>query len=177
MVYRWRPATVLAVVQPDVVGPAGVFEGSVTKMMAAEEGMTMDVAEMLVAAQMMSAAGNDAQVGRELEDSLRFMDLVQRGTADQYDQTYDDFLDLYPNWRTYLLSEDPERKEAAFAEYKKLVDRYTDGQKDLIRGLGYLLALQKALLPSNVYEDPYQRIPSAGGTAAVLKELAENMQS
>lgn len=134
-----------------------------------EEGMTRDVAEMLVAAQMFSP--NDSPTRKKLNNALRFMDEIQRSTADLYDKTYDDFLDLYPSWRTYLLTEDPKLKNSAFNEYKSLMDRYTDGQKDLIRGLGFLVALQQALLPSNVYVDPDNRIAPSEETTAVLNDF------
>lgn len=139
--------------------------------MMTEEGVTRDVAEMLVAAQMITPGDGGDATGAKLNNALRFMDEVQRNTAVLYDVTYDDFLDLYPNWRTYLLTRDPEKKDDAFRVYKSLLDNYTEGQKDLIQGLGFLVALQQALLPSNVYADPDNRIAPEEETATVLDDF------
>lgn len=162
-----------AVEQPDTVGPAGVFEDSVKTAMT-DEGVTRDVAEMLVAARTIRPDDGDAAAAAtvgKLCNALRFMDEVQRNTAVLYDATYDDFLDLYPNWRAYLLTDDPAKKDRAYRDYRSLLDRYTEGQKNLIQGLGFLVALQKALLPSNVYADPDRRIVAMDETVAVLDDF------
>lgn len=162
--------------QPDEVGPAGMFEKSVSEMMAHDQSMTRDVAEMLVAAQSLgnvTAEINEdhdcvAAQTEKLNRALTAMDEIQRTAADVYDRCYDDFLDLYPAWRMYLLCEDPKHKKALLRSYKSLLARYNKGRRALIRDLGVLMALEKSLLPSNVYADPDNRIPPSEDTAAVL---------
>ncbi|XP_025194497.1 uncharacterized protein LOC112594089 [Melanaphis sacchari] len=168
--------TVSAIEQPDEVGPAGVFEKSVSEMMARDEDMTRDVAEMLVAAESlgsMKAADNADPVAAEeqtekLNRALLAMDEMQRTAGDVYDRCYDDFLDLYPAWRMYLLCNDPKHKKSLLRSYRSLLVRYDKGRNTLIRDLGVLMALEKALLPSNTYVDPDNRIPPSADTVAVL---------
>lgn len=168
--------TVTALIQPDEVGPEGVFEQSVSEMMDHDKEMTKDVAEMLVAAESLGCAKAEDDVDpaaakaqtEKLKRALAAMDEVQRTAADVFDRCYDDFLDLYPAWRMYLLCKDPEHKKALFKTYRTLLGRYNTGRKALIRDLGVLMALEKALLPSNVYADPDHRIKQSADTAAVL---------
>lgn len=162
---------VVAVEQPDVVGPKGVFRKSVSDMMTQEKGMTEDVAEMLVASKSLAANSEnppDAGMTDKLNNALRAMDDIQRHTGQLYDSAYDDYLDLYPAWRMYILSRDPVQQRSLFHDYKKLYKRYEKRQKRLIQNLGLLVGLQKALLPSNAYADPNNRIPPSEDTAAVL---------
>lgn len=169
VVATMRCGRLSAAEQPDVVGPRGEFEQSVADMMDRDEDMTRDVAEMLVAAESMrSAAGGR---GAQLANALRTMDEVQRYAADLYDSAYDDYLDLYPAWRMYILSGDPAQRQALFDDYVTLLGRYEKRQAELVEHLGLLVALQKALLPSNTYVDPYGRIEPSNDTAAVLDEF------
>uniref|UniRef100_A0A2S2PAQ3 Prolyl 4-hydroxylase subunit alpha-2 n=1 Tax=Schizaphis graminum TaxID=13262 RepID=A0A2S2PAQ3_SCHGA len=170
--------TVTAIEQPDEVGPAGMFEKSVSEMMARNENMTRDVAEMLVAAESLGNAkatenvdSDTVAMTEKLNRALTAMDEVQKTAADVYDRSYDDFLDLYPAWRMYLLCDDPKHKKALLRSYKSLLARYNTGRKALIRDLGVLMALEKALLPSNAYPDPDNRIPASDNTAAVLENF------
>ncbi|XP_026809125.1 uncharacterized protein LOC113551216 [Rhopalosiphum maidis] len=171
--------TVTAIEQPDEVGPAGMFEKSVSEMMARNQNITRDVAEMLVAAESMGnakAAENVdsdtvAAMTEKLNRALTAMDEVQKTAADVYDRSYDDFLDLYPAWRMYLLCDDPKHKKALLRSYKSLLARYNTGRKALIQDLGVLVALEKALLPSNAYVDPDNRISPSDDIAAVLENF------
>ncbi|XP_060871255.1 uncharacterized protein LOC132945500 [Metopolophium dirhodum] len=172
--------TVTGIEQPDEVGPAGVFEKSVLEMMEHDKGMTKDVAEMLVAneslgsakaADNVDAAEATAQT-EKLNRALMAMDEVQRTAADVYDRSYDDFLDLYPAWRMYLLCDKPKKKRTLFKRYKALLTRYNAGRKALIEDLGVLVGLEKALLPSNAYADPDNRIKPSADTIAVLDNFA-----
>ncbi|CAH1710384.1 uncharacterized protein LOC114129844 [Aphis gossypii] len=168
--------TITAIMQPDEVGPAGMFEKSVSEMMARDKDMTRDVAEMLVAAQSLGNVTAEvhedddcvaAQI-KKLNRALAAMDAVQRTGADEYDRCYDYFLDLYPLWRMYLLCEDHKHKKSLLRRYKSLLARYNRCCEALIRDLGVLVALEKALLPSNAYADPDNRILPSEDTAAVL---------
>jgi len=168
--------TVTTIMQPDEVGPAGMFEKAVSEMMAHNQSMTMDVAEMLVAAQLLGSAKEEVNEDNDciaaqtdkLNRALTAMDEIQRTVADVYDQCYDYFLELYPAWRMYLLCEDPKHKKDLLQNYKLLLALYNKYRKTLIRELGVLLALEKSLLPSNAYADPDNRIPPSEDTAAVL---------
>lgn len=168
--------TVTAIMQPDEVGPEGVFEKSVSEMVAHDQSMTRDVAEMLVAAQSLGSVKAEANEDHDcvaaqtekLNRALSVMDEVQRTGADVYDRCYDDFLDLYPAWRMYMLCENPTHKKDLLRSYKSLLARYNKGRRALIEDLGVLVALEKALLPSNAYADPDNRIPPSADTAAVL---------
>lgn len=159
---------VSARLQVDEVGPKGVFEESVSKMMASEPGMTRDVAEMLVAAKTMSADGTVDLRAKKLNRALRAMDHIQKTVADLLETTCDDFTDLYPIWRMYILCKDPEQRERLFCDYQVLLDSFINGQAALIEDLGYLVALEKVLLPSNVYADPYGRIKPSSDITEVL---------
>lgn len=171
---------VTAVVQVDEVGPAGEFEKSVVELMKHDKGMTQDVAEMLVANESLGsakAAKNENAAGvmtqtEKLNRALKAVDEVQRTAADVYDRCYDDFLDLYPAWRMYLLSKKPKQKKKLFKRYRALLSRYNAGRKALIEDLGLLVGLEKALLPSNAYADPDHRIEPSANTAAVLDNFA-----
>lgn len=167
---RWTPVT--AVQQLDVVGPEGEFERSVSDMMARESGMTVDVAEMLVAANTMSADGTVDCQTEKLNRALRTMDEVQRTAASLFDSTYDDCLDLYPAWRMYILCEDPVQRNHLYRDYRRLLKRFIKGQESLMEELGYLIALEKALLPSNTYPDPYGRIKPSADITDILENFA-----
>lgn len=160
--------------QPDVTGAPGEFQDAVDLTMSLNDDITEDVAEMLVAAdQLCAAAGDTVGDTFRLRNALMMLDQLQRAAAYLYDKAYDDYLDLYPAWRTYILYEgdDPARLDDLFANYTRLLDRYDRGQKDLLEDLGVLLALQKALVPSNVYADPYERILPSVDTADVLSNF------
>lgn len=163
---RWT--AVPALDQPDVVGPKGVFEKSVSDMMANENGMTRDVAEMLVAAKTMSVDGTVDLRTNKLNIALRAMDQIQSTAAGLFDTTYDDFLDLYPAWRMYILCQDPKQRKRLFRDYQKLLNKFINGQAALIEELGLLVALEKVLLPSNAYADPYGRIKPSADITEVL---------
>lgn len=159
----------LAEVQPDRVGPPGEFEEAVAALMALDEDMTLDVAEMLVAAEALRARDGDGS--DKLRVALETEDELQREAAELYDRSYDLFLDLYPQWRMYVLCEDPVEREKLYAEYLELLARYEQNQEELIADLGILLNLEKALLPSNAYVDPYGRILPSVSTAEILKDF------
>lgn len=161
---------VRAAKQPDGVGAPDEFQDVVDLTMSLNDDITEDVAEMLVAAdQLCEAAGNTATDTYRLRSALIMMDQLQRAAGYLYDKAYDDYLDLYTSWRTYILYEgnDP----ALFANYMRLLDQYDREQKDLLEDLGVLLALQKALMPSNVFADPYERILPSVDTADVLSNF------
>lgn len=172
--------TVTGIEQPDEVGPAGVFEKSVSELMERDKSMTKDVAEMLVANESLGSAKATDNVDpaeaiaqtEKLNRALMAMDEVQRTAADVYDRSYDDFLDLYPAWRMYLLCDQPKKKRTLFKRYKALLSRYNAGRKALIEDLGVLVGLEQALLPSNAYADPDSRIKPSADTIAVLDNFA-----
>lgn len=155
------PQCVRAAEQPDVVDAPGEFQNAVETTSPKDNIAAGDVAEMLMAAdRLCAAAGDTVDDMFRLRSALMMMDQLQRAAAYLYDKTYDDYLDLYPAWCMYILYEgdDPVRLNDLFANYERLLDQYDRGQKDLLEDLGVLLALQKALVPSNVYADPYERI-------------------
>lgn len=160
---------VWAVEQPDIVGPEGEFEKSVSDIMDSEKNMPIDVAEMLVAAH--SLYENDPNT-KSLNRALRAMDKIQRAAGELYDSMYDDYLDLYPSWRFYIKSKDPIQQELRFKDYEILLDRFFKGQEEFIQNLGYLITLQKALLPSNAYVDPYNRIAASSNIEVVLENFS-----
>ncbi|XP_015369475.1 PREDICTED: uncharacterized protein LOC107165649 [Diuraphis noxia] len=171
---------VTAIYQPDEVGPKGKFDQAVKDMMDHDENMTQDVAEMLVAANSLgdTQAKDDkldpvavALQTHRLNRALKTMDEVQRTAADLYDQCYDEFLDLFPAWRMYMFSNDPKHKNKLFNSYCSILTRYNIKQEELLQNLGVLVALEKTLLPSNVYPDPDRRIEPSSDTAAVLENF------
>jgi len=162
--WRWTSAEH----QPDVVGPKGEFEKSVSNMVR-DEGLSWDVAEMLVAAKALHSTSNAPP--ERLFEALRTLEDIQRYAVSLLDSTYDDFLDMYPAWRMYCLSRDPAQRDVFFRDYKVLLDRFTSGQRDLIEYMGLLVMLQKALLPSNAYTDPENRILPSADTAAMLENM------
>lgn len=117
-------------------------------------------------------AAEAAAQTEKLNRALMAMDEVQRTAADVYDRCYDDFLDLYPAWRMYLLCKKPKKKRALFKRYRALLTRYTAGRNALIEDLGMLIGLEKALLPSNAYTDPDHLIEPSADTVAVLDNFA-----
>lgn len=167
---------VTPIYQPDEVGPEGEFEKAVSDMMDRDKNMSKDVAEMLVAADSLGAAKAEddldpvrvALQAHKLNMALKAMDEVQRIAADLYDMCYDDFLDLYPAWRMYLLCDEPKHKNELFNSYSSMLARYNMKQDELIQNLGTLVGLEKTLLPSNVYPDPDLRIVPSADTVAVL---------
>ncbi|KAL5234643.1 hypothetical protein ACI65C_002053 [Semiaphis heraclei] len=168
---------VTPIYQPDVVGPEGEFEKAVLDMMNRDGKMSKDVAEMLVAADSLGAAkakDDDldpvavALQAYRLNRALKTMDEVQRIAAKLYDKCYDDFLDLYPAWRMYLLCDDLKHKNELFNSYSEMLARYNMNQDELLEDLGELVGFEKTLLPSNVYPDPDQRIKPSPVTVAVL---------
>lgn len=161
----------LAAVQPDRVGPPGQFEEAVDALMAQDEDVTRDVAEMLVAAEALRARDADGDGSVKVRVALEAQDELQREAAELYDRSYDLFLDLYPQWRMYILCEDPVQREKLYLEYLELLERYERNQEELIADLGILLNMEKALLPSNAYADPYGRILPSISTAEVLKDF------
>jgi hypothetical protein len=161
-------AMVSAIEQPDLIGPEGVFEKSVLDKMNSEKGMTRDVAEMMVAAESLSA--NDPGT-KNLNKALNILDELQRCSADLFDKMYDDFLDMYPCWRMYLLSNDEAQKNALLKEYKTLLRRFNKSQENLIQELGALVGMEKALLPSNVYVDPKNKVLPTTDVGEILKNL------
>lgn len=154
--------------QPDVVGPKGVFEEAVSKMMAADNSLTEDVTEMLVAVCMLPM---NSRQKKKLVKALHFVDDIQKDTAKLYDDIYDYYLDLYPAWRMYILCEDREQQEDLFEEYKTLLVEFKKSKNKLLENMGVLVALQDALLPSNVYADPNNRIPSEVDIADILENI------
>lgn len=131
--------------------------------------MTRDVAEMLVAAD--SLRTSTGELATELENALRTMDDVQRYVADLYDTSYDDYLDLYPAWRMYILSKNPAQQQVLFDDYKTLLDRFEERRSQMIKHIGVLVAFQKALLPHNTYVDPYGRIEPSEDIEGVLDDF------
>lgn len=158
----------MAVEQPDEVGPAGVFEKSVADLMARDQDMTVDVAEMLVAAESLGSTTAVAGQTEKINRALTAMDEVQRTAAGVYDQCYDVFLDLYPEWRGYLLCEDPKHKKDLLRKYKSMLSTYNKCRQQLIQDVGVLLALEHALLPSNTYVDPDHQVVQSADTSVVL---------
>lgn len=154
--------------QPDLVGPEGVFEKSVLDKMNSEKDMTRDVAEMLVAAESLST--NDPRT-KKLNKALQIMDELQRCSANLFDRMYDYFLDMYPCWRMYLLSDDEAQKKVLLKEYKKLLRRFNKSQHNLIQELGALVGMEKALLPSNAYVDPNNEVQPTTDIVEVLKNI------
>lgn len=159
---------VSAIDQPDLVGPEGVFEKSVLDKMKSDKSITRDVAEMMVAAESLSA--NDPRTNK-LNDALQIMDELQRCSADLFDRMYDDFLDMYPCWRMYLLSTDKAQKKVFLDEYKALLRRFDKSQRNLIQELGALVGMEKLLLPSNAYVDPNNKIKPTADIVEVLKNI------
>jgi len=169
--------SVTAETQRDLVGPEGVFEKSVSEMMTREKGMSEDLAEMLVAVDSLgTAAEGEADLKAavqtdKLNNALKAMDEVQELVDDLYDKCYNDFLDLYPEWRMYVLCKDPKRKNDLFVSYSSILARYNARLQQYLENLGKLVAYEKALLPSNLFQDPENRIEPSPDTVLVLNNF------
>lgn len=125
------------------------YEKSVADMLAAEKGMDKDVAEMLVAAQMMPTSPIRLN---KLIAALRTMDKMQRHVANTYETVYDHYLDLYPAWRLYVQA-DAECRQNRLDDYTAILGKFTDSQNQLLDDLAMFMELQLMLLPPNVYGD------------------------